>query len=484
MKTKTCALLIAILNISCFTKALAYELPDLGERSNTILTPIEAKQLSNDVMREISSATIILDDQIISSYIQNLGDKLLKHANAQKQTLLFFVLNDPAINAFSGPGGYIGINSGLIQAANSEGELAAVLAHEIAHTTQHHFERNIENSRKLNLETAAMLAAAVAIGTTTDNSSAVNASTGLALGAIAGGVQQTLNFSREHEAEADHIGMRILYNAGYDPNAMPNFFARLQHLNYDYGEQPPPFLTTHPVTNERIADARNRIAQYTKIPNTNSQEFPLIQARLKALMFHDNHRAIKYFQNLLNTKTKQVNNAEIYGLALALHKDHQTQLALTKTMQLITNDPEQILYKLLLAQIHLTNHAPEKALQVLQNALKIYPSFTPLILQYGQTLIAAKQYKAASVFLTTQVKYFKPKSFAIIWLYNLIANAEAKQGNLAKAYIAKAKVYTFAGNPKRATILLEQALRLPNINNYDKVKIHIELDKLETINKE
>ncbi len=158
----------------------------------------------------------------------------------------FFAVKDSGINAFALPGGFIGVNAGLVTATRNESELAGVLAHEIAHVTQRHIARSVQNAGRANLASAAAILAAILIGATTGLPSdavmgTVTAAQGLA-------VQQQINFTRANETEADRVGIGILAAAGFDPAAMPDFFWTMQQRSGSVGRNIPELLRTHPVT--------------------------------------------------------------------------------------------------------------------------------------------------------------------------------------------------------------------------------------------
>ena len=255
-------ILFFMLALSASFNTYSYELPDLGEHSATILTSTDEKQMGKEFMQAVRSNLSVLDDGIVNDYIQSLGDKLVINSNAKNKRFKFFVVINPAINAFAGPDAHIGIYSGTIIATRSESELAAVMAHEVAHVTQHHMEHLIERMKNTQMTATAGALAALIVGAATGVG---NAAAGATMASMGGAQQHLINFTKEKEVEADHIGMRTLYNSGFDPFAMPNFFERVQRLTYDYNnDQIPTFFLTHPATNDRIAESKDRANQYSK----------------------------------------------------------------------------------------------------------------------------------------------------------------------------------------------------------------------------
>ena len=199
------------------------ELPDMGDSSGTLITAEEEKELGEAFFRSLHSQINISQDAEIQEYIQTIGQKLVASSDAPSHPFHFFVVMENDINAFAGPGGYIGVNSGLLTITEAESELASVMAHEIAHITQRHLYRAAEAQGRLSIPSMAAMLAAILLGT---QSPALGQAAILAI--QAGGVQFQINFTRENEAEADRVGMQNLAGSQFDPRSMPIFFERLQ----------------------------------------------------------------------------------------------------------------------------------------------------------------------------------------------------------------------------------------------------------------
>ena len=235
-------------------------LPDFGSSADVMLTPDIERRYGEQMLREMRAANLIFDDPQIRDYIDGLGFKLVAQSERPDRDFTFFVLRDESLNAFAMPGGYIGIHAGLVVTAETESELAGVIAHEVAHISQRHLARAFESASKSQLPIAlAMLGAIVAA------QAAGNSSGDLAQAAVVSGTalmqQQMINFTRGNEYEADRVGIQTLARAGFDVNAMPNFFARMHRVNRANGSEIPEFLRTHPVDTTRIAEAKERAAQ-------------------------------------------------------------------------------------------------------------------------------------------------------------------------------------------------------------------------------
>ena len=239
--------------------AAEIRLPDIGSPADAVLPRTEEARLGRSIMRAIRREGDIIDDPEVTEYIQSIGHRLAAHANDGDYEFYFFVVDDPSINAFALPGGYIGVHTGLIEATRNENELAGVLAHEIAHVTKRHIARAVHaNQRAGLLNLATMLGAILAAAAADAGGEGVQAAvmTGQALS-----VQNRIDFTRANEYEADRFGVQIMAAAGYDPNGMADFFAVMSREAGPSAARVPEFLRTHPVTSNRIAETRGRASR-------------------------------------------------------------------------------------------------------------------------------------------------------------------------------------------------------------------------------
>ena len=237
--------LIIALSILFPANSFAHELPDLGDVSQATITPHQERQIGLQIMRQIRADPSYLDDPEIASYLNNLGHKLIANSNeaSANQSFEFFAVEDPSINAFALPGGFMGFNSGLMVAAQSESELAAVMSHEIAHVTQKHLARMIASQKYDWVKSIASLALAIIASRANPQ-----ASQAVLIASQASMIQSKLDFTRKHEKEADRIGLSILLDAGFDPQGMSTFFERLQKSWRFHENGAPSYLRTHPIT--------------------------------------------------------------------------------------------------------------------------------------------------------------------------------------------------------------------------------------------
>ena len=278
--------------------AESYDLPELGTPERQHMSRLEEKVAGYLFLDLINTQTERLNDPLLVQYLTDLGTQITNVSNHNQRSFQFFIIANPVINAFAGPNGRIGFHTGLLLAADTEEEIAAVLAHEIAHVTQNHLARNIQNLNEQSWQSMTAAAASILAGIYTQN-----AEVGIA-GVLAAGArqqEQALRHSRDFEREADRTGIRYLSNAGYVTAAWPAFLRRL--LKSDYQPYSYEFLRTHPLTPDRISDAQNFSSQKPTGQYRESLTFKLVQARVafltrKHMPHYDNSLSAQYYRAL------------------------------------------------------------------------------------------------------------------------------------------------------------------------------------------
>ncbi len=443
--------------------ALYNELPEMGDSTGNILSQEEEQRIGAEFMRNIRHSLDLLDDPEINEYLQDLGARLVSHSDGAARPFSFFIVQDPRINAFAAPGGYIGINSGLILHTRNESELAAVLAHEIAHVTQRHLARASEAASNMSLPMAAAVIAAMILGGQ-DPELAQAAITA----AMAGSTQQMINFTRLNEQEADRVGMQILIDAGFDPGGMPSFFSKLASANRINRDVLPEFLKTHPVTLSRIADSSNRAARYPSRKHQDSPRYRLMRAKIRVLLSKNPDEALRHFRD----RTDEVGR---YGYALALLRKGEHAKARSVLQPLIKRQPELITYQYALAAIESAAGNLHRALAIYERNLRLYPLNTPLTMQYAFTLMQANQGKKARELLHRYLGNRPPTPA----LYRLLAQAEQKAGHPVASRQAMAEYYFLEGLTLAAIRQLEQALESPDITPYETASIEARMKQLQ-----
>ncbi len=445
---------------------LSTQLPDIGKVGAAVLSPREEQQLGKEFMRSVQQGLKLVNDPPSVAYLQGLADRLVGAIPENTVPLTVFLVDDPAINAFAGPGGYIGIHTGLILNARSEAELVSVLAHEIAHVTQRHLVRAFEANRRMNLPTMGAIIAAIILG-------ANNPQVGQAMlaSSVANNAQQQLTFSRSNEQEADNLGLELMVKAGYDPRAMVAFFEKLQNNQRLMESVAPEFMRTHPLTLGRIADARNRAAQYPPGRQNDNTSFELLQARMQ-VMNEQSHSTTT--PSALTTTTWSAEARDyLRALEAARKEDYPTARKILNT--LIRTSPHRVLYPFSAAQVELADNQPQEAKRLLQQSLRVFPGNLALTEQLAETLLRLNQAEATQELLKTTLRKY-PEHYRLYPLYAKAANALGKK---AEAYRALAEWQSSQGNFYQAVDYLQQALDTPGLEPYDRLSLQARQEMLK-----
>lgn len=457
--------------ISLSLSAYADGLPDLGDISQETISPQQERIIGEQSMYQIRADKSYLNDAEVADYLNSLGATLVYHSSEPGQPFEFFAINDNAINAFAMPGGFIGVNTGLILAAQSESELAAVLSHEIAHVTQHHLARMIAGQKYDSLAAFALIAAAIL--SARSNPDAAMASI---VGAQAGGIQRQLNFTRLHEQEADRIGLTILQQSGYDTRAMPVFFERLQKASRLLEGNTPAYLRTHPVTNERIADIGNRVQQIPFHPVNSSLDFHLIRAKLQIMQWSP-QEAINYFSNALGPKKFGNPIAQRYGLVFALLQGNQLARAEQEFIPLRKLAQTNAIIATLAGKLELAgaSHSKDMA-EFFRISTQNFPQHRAIFYDYCEVLMQNKQYEATLKLLKQQIINYPDDPI----LYELQAKNYAALNRHQEEHHALSYQNILRGNLRGAIEQLELAKHAGN-NFQELSTIETELKKYREI---
>ncbi len=414
----------------------AANLPDLGEVSRQYFSDQEEQTLGRAIMRDVYVDPRYLDDPEIESYLNQLGYKLVSVSPRNQREFNFFVINDPSINAFAMPGGNIGVHTGLLLAAQSESELASVIAHEITHVTQDHIARMIASQNQSYWPTMAALALALLAARSNPNVASAAIATSQAYS-----IQNQLNFSRDYEREADRLGYDMLALAHFDPNGMSGFFSRLQRASRFYDSSAPAYLRTHPITSERIADmeARSQSAPYVQIQD--SLDFQLVRARLRA-QENSPADAVIAQRNTLKEGRYSKETAARYGLVTALLRARQFKEAESEAQKLPSGKNSSPMIQQLVAYTALTAGNPALALSRYQSGSNTYPGYRPLQYGYISALLETGRNNEALVQLNKQQALYPLDRR----LWRLAAQTHAQLGHRLLSHRAQAEVSALSGN--------------------------------------
>ena len=465
-------------------------LPTLGDAARVDLSPVIERKLGEEIMNDIRRDRDYLDDDPIIEYLNNFGENLVSFApGARGETnadFFFFAVRDPMINAFALPGGFIGVHSQLLIAAQNESELASVLSHEIGHVQQRHIARMLGQQKQDALLPLAALILAALVGKA---GGGADAAMGVVMGGQGLAIQRQLNFSRDAEREADRVGFQTMRAAGYDTSGMVSFFKRLQGTTRLYGEAPA-WLSSHPLTGERIADIQNRIREAPKPGRIKPDaiEFHLVRARARVLQDESakgREDAKAAFETQLKQDNTQQQTAAMYGLSFLALRQGELKTAqgwLDKAKGSMKPRPGVLsaertgtdgsaMFASLDVEIKLAPGQPPEvlaqAVQEAEQAHQKFPLSRMLARQYADAMIGAGKLDQAASFLRDQVQQYReePK------LYDQLAKTYAAQGKIALQHMALAESYVLSGAVPAAVDQLNLARKAQDVSFYDQAVI-------------
>src|SRR5688572_5478992 len=368
-KALLCATVASLVMVGGVSHADPEDLPDIGSPASTMLTLEDEYQIGRMIVRGLRDQDQILEDPEVTEYIRALGFKLSSQAHDGSQRFNFFMVRDNSINAFALPGGFIGVNSGLLLKTKDESELAGVLAHEIAHVTQRHIARSIAAQSRSSLVSTAAMLAAILVGAAAGGGDAAMAGVAAAQSLA---IQQKISFTRANETEADRVGLGILARSGFDPQGMPAFFETMGRFAGSDELNFPEMLRTHPVTSTRIAETKERAAQLDVKPAPDSVSYALTRERLRVLSTPAGEDPREYYAAIVENEP-DASSAQVYGRALALMLSGQPGKAVPVFERLRNGDPTVVQYHTALGQAQLLAGKGDNSLTTLQRARELFP---------------------------------------------------------------------------------------------------------------
>lgn len=459
--------------VSPATRSLAQPLPELGDAAGAAIAPQLERRIGESIVRDIRERDpAYMDDAEVARYLDGLGRRLLGAVPGARQDFEFFAVRDAAINAFALPGGFIGVHSGLLTAAESESEVASVLAHEIAHVTQRHVARLIGAQQQMQLPSMIALAAAILLGR-----SRPDLATGAAAAAQAGAVQQQLSYTRDFEREADRVGFQTLAAAGFDVHAMPSFFEKMQRQARvaDDGTMPS-YLRTHPMTAERIADAGSRAAAAPYRQHLDSLEFHLVRAKLRA-EGGEPLAAVAHFAAAVRDRRYANEAAARYGLVAARLRARQAREAQSGLAGLRGTGAASPMIEALAARVQQSVGDAAGALATLRQALQRFPDWVPLVYDHAEALRQAGRQAEALASLAEPLRQ-NPRDLR---LRALQAQLYAGLGKRLLQHQAQAELYVLRGSLPAAVEQLQLAQAAGDGNFYDLSVVEARLKELRAL---
>ena len=438
--------LVCVLAVAVSDRSGAADLPALGDGSSAIVSPAAERELARAALMQIRAGAPTVDDPILKYYVHLNVFRLAEKSDLTEAALNTVLIDSPQINAFAVPGGIVGINLGLFLHARDESEYSSVVAHELAHLSQRHYARGIEQQRAMTPLMLAGLLASVIIA------AAGGGEAGMAAAASTQALiaDQGLRFSRSREQEADRIGLNTLVNAGLDPDGMGRMFERMQRA-YRFVDRPPEFLLTHPLTESRISDAKDQAERFEDKTVAPALDYQLMRVRAQTRYAQSARRA------LAEANARSGRSAvDKYAIALALARDGQHENAADAARLLHRDHPESLLMTASFAEILTDAGRTDEAIGLLTRELAINPDNEPLTYLYAEALNAAERHGDAADVLWRHTRV-NPDDIEV---WELLAETEGLAGNTVDVHRARAEYFARVGAFRMSIQHLDYARRL------------------------
>jgi predicted Zn-dependent protease len=449
------------------------DLPELGSPANAAVSLEDEYQAGLGWFREMGKMGVILEDPEVSDYIQEIGHSLSSRAEEGQHQFYYFVVRDPVINAFAMPGGFIAINSGLILATRNENQLAGVMAHETAHVTQRHLVRGLIDQSHAGLVATAAMLAAILLGATAGHGSP-DAMEGAIMATQAAAIQHQINYTRANEFEADRIGIGTMATAGYDPLGMASFFQELERNSPEPSRvKAVEFLIDHPLSAERVAEARNRAEQIGRVRHEDSLGYRLTRERLRSLV--GDPRVVRAYYASLVKNGAGLTMEERYGRDIADINMKAPAAAIPDLQALLREYPKVTQFYGALGQAYMQNGQPKESQEVLDKGLNLFPRNVPITIRLSETLMRSGENKRAQLILDDLFNFVEPSPDQT----KLIAKAASAAGDLADSYYYMSFYWVMSGDLKMAATQLQLALTLEGLDPIQRARFSARLDEIK-----
>ena len=448
-------------------------LPDIGGPAGAQFSPAKEIELGRILIAEVRGYLPVLNDPELSQYIHSLGTRITSGGLNSNFPFTFLLVFNPDVNAFALPGGIVVINSGLLTLGHQESEVASVMAHEIAHVTQRHIARNFANAKSFSVISALTFLGSIL--------AAAYGSSDLAQAAIIttqGGIQQAqLAYSRSFEQEADRIGMQLLVSANIDPQGMPLFFDRLnKHTQLNRG-QLPEFLSSHPLTLNRVSESKARANQYRGPFTSNTTNFNYARARITAISSNPTQIIDHYRKKAKSPET--VSDTDNYTYALALSRAGKSKQAMQRLKKIPINVDNELTIKLAMAQVNIAAGQTDKAKTSLESLDQVYPNNLPVVYYLATSLIEENQAQLALQKLD-QLNSTNQQNPAID---KLRAKAASEANMSWRSHESLGDFYAAHGQYGAAMEQIQLSLRSPGIDSNSKARVEVKKTQLREFRK-
>lgn len=494
--TLAAALTLAVASVCA--PAQESRLPDIGSSAGELLTPRQQREYGGMMLAQLRHYEYTLDDPLIDSWLETLGTRLAANSDKPQHPFTFFMLRERQVNAFATLGGYVGVNSGLVLAAEREDEVAAVLSHEIAHVTQQHVLRAVERAQRDQLPILLAMLGAIAAAQASGGNSSDDAAQAAMVSAMGLMQQRQIDYTRSNESEADRLGIQTLSRSRYDTAAMAGFFeklnARSRANRAGYFGETPGYLMTHPVTTTRISEAKSRAEQIARAPtgfngdagsgnnpllrddwklgatlqSGSTGQFALARERLRVLSANSAAEAIREYERM--GRGSSLTSAQRYGLAVAKIQANQGAAAAETLAELLEKQPGDLWLTLALAEAEARAGKHAAADARFEGLLKSIPNNRALALTYARVL-AERNTPGAGKRAQAVLRPLLGRSTEDPEFQRVFGRASEIAGDPIRAGEAYAEAAYLNGRPEQALVQLNQLKKRTDLDYYARSRI-------------
>lgn len=494
-------------------------LPDIGSSAGELLSPKQQEEYGGMMLAQLRHYEYVLEDPLIDSWLEGMGSRLATHSDRPSQPFTFFMMRDRQINAFATLGGYIGLNAGLVLASEREDEVAGVLAHEIAHVTQHHVLRGVERAQRDQVPILLAMLGALVAAQAAGGNSADDAAQAAMVSAMGLMQQRQIDYTRSNEQEADRLGIQTLARSDYDPVAMADFFSTMQTKSrtnaagyFDF----PDYLRTHPVTTMRITEAKQRAEQINRegaagqvcvrapdgpaacdetrvgpprydtggtsnplLPRNlkpeltaslaaNGGVYALARERLRVFSASTPDAALREYDGI--ARARPLSEAQQYGRAIALLQTSKAGEAAEALSTLLAKRPDDTWVTLALAEAEARSGKRESADTRFETLLRRAPTDRAVALTYARTL-AERNTREAGQRAQAVLRPLLARSGEDPEFQQVFARACEIAGDTVRAGEAYAEAAYLNGRPELALVRLETLKKREDLDYYARARI-------------
>lgn len=445
----------------CVPLALAQEpgrveLPELGDTASGIVSISEERRIGKELLRQVRRQVPTVDDPILKYFAEVALYRIAEYADLQDAQLFPVLIDNRELNAFAAPGGIVGINLGLMIDAENVHEFSGVLAHELAHLGQRHFARGIEERRASMFRDIAAFVAALVVAASAGGDAGLAALGGAQTISAAG----SMRYGRSLEGEADRVAVNTMYKAGLDPLGVAHMFERMQY-RYRFRRTPPAYLLSHPLSEDRVADARQQAARFPSREYSGSRSYQMMRARALVRYAESPKAAVDYWHNEL--QAGEDSDAPRYGLALALASDGKPEHGLDTLKPMRGTFKDSLLFAATEAELLIKAGELEQALRYLDRQLALNPDNAPLSMLKAEALSAKHRYVEATEVLKRQ-SVLNPEDYDI-W-YQL-AEVAGLADDIVQVHMARAEFFALTGNFEGSIDQLKFATNRANPSQFE-----------------